>query len=308
MTRKEKASESVQDATGVERSEAEKAIDEIDQAARMAEESLSITAGIAPAETITATSPDLVVLDPLRDSDFIRKPAQQVNENNGSDREDRVKSLIRRAALQKQRGRAELVKPYVGALSVQKTLKYFDVNIASSAERFLGLIDLSLYTITRRGPLVLGADACDEILARFDQMVTKYIDASHVAKVGSATAMKAEKDGSFGSEWLQPEYTQSAFECTIQAKHRLTTRLVDALSAWDTAIHDLSVLEWNGKVDAAQIAQVREEERRGLSSIYSFAAKSLVGMRNRTNKAPAKRPERPAESEAANSANVLAAA
>lgn len=301
MTRTEKPSDHLPDAAGADRSEAEMAIDEINQAAKFAEDSLLITASAetseAPVDAASGSAP--AVVQPQH--------VHQDTNNRSDDREAQVQTFIRRAAMQKKRGREELARPYAG-LSVSKDLKYNDVNIASSAERFLGLIDLALYTINRRGPQVLGADACDEILARFDGMVRSYSDASTVAKLGAGTALKTEKDGSFGSDWLQPEYTKSAFECTLQAKHRLTTRLVDALYAWDSAIHDLSVLEWNGKMDSSQVAQTREEERRGLRSIYSFAAKSLAGMRNRTNPL-AKRSERPAATFAANdSTDALAAA
>jgi hypothetical protein len=195
--------------------------------------------------------------------------------------EQRIQRLIKRAQQQKKRGRDELVKSYDGVMSVKKTMRLFDVNIASSGERFLGTIDLTLNTVVRRGTLAIGTAASEEIMDRFTEMVAEYLRSAREALTSAELVMKNEKGDTIG-EWLEPDYTSVAFECEVQAKHRLTLQLIEALTAWDKAIHSMNVLEWNGKVDAAQVAQIREQERRGLSALYGFSVKTLQGMKRKT--------------------------
>ncbi|UUZ66263.1 hypothetical protein LP417_35190 (plasmid) [Polaromonas sp. P1-6] len=295
MPRKEVTQDQASIGTPAEQSAAMDAIDEIDSAVAVAEASLTRTdKDFLATEPVTGAAPAEVAMPVATDSaasadagDVTVATDDRRTERNET-REERMNRMIKRAKDQKERGRFELQKPYDGAMSVLKQLKYFDVNIASSAERFIGVIDLALYTMVRRGPLAIGVDASDEILERFNQMVNEYVDNAQEAKQSALAVLNNEKDSTLG-DWLSPEYTSTAFECNLQAKHRLTTRLVDALTAWDSAIHDLNVLEWNGKVDAAQVSQTREQERRGLSAIYGFSIKTLQGLKRRTEKAPSKK-------------------
>jgi hypothetical protein len=245
-------------------SEAQVVLNELDAAAAVAEDSLARDASTA---TVKAGVGDVKVLEEKQDRE--------------AKRQARLEGFMKRAAKQKQRGRAELEKTYAGALSVEKVVEVFDVNVASSAERFMGLIDLSLYTLNRRGASVVGEGALEGILDQFDQMVGEYLADGRKTRDAAVALVMTERDTTL-DEWITPNYTQSAFNAVVHAKHRLSTKVADGLKAWDEAIRELSILEWNGKVDGSQVQQARAQERRGLSAIHKFAAKALIGLRNRT--------------------------
>ena len=257
-------------------SEADAAIQEIDQAAQLATDSLQVFEGVALVPT-SAVTPGVT---PVKDE---------------PNRESRAKFYAKRSEDQKKRGRAELTKTYVGALSMKKTLKVNDVNIASSAERFLGLIDLAIYTYNRRGAPILGVAATEKILDQMQELVTNYSTKASDARQQAAELTRASKEALLDlADWLEPEYTSFALNADVHVKSPMSATLLTAVMNWDKAIHDLSVLHWNGKADAAQYAQLKSEERRELSALFRFAVKSLQGLRKASNpekKAPAASPQ-----------------
>lgn len=264
--------------------DASAALQEIDDAVKTVEAGLaapdqaSFNLNSVAAEISSVALPGVEI---VADASAVADPSESRRYPRDESHEERVKRMIKRALQQKKRGREELDKAYDGVMSVKKSLRLFDVNIASSAERFLGTIDLTLNTVVRRGTLAIGTAASEEIMDRFSEMVADYLRGAEEALASAKNVLQNEMNDTL-EDWLEPDYTSTAFECDVQAKHRFTLKLIAALTAWDKAIFDMNVLEWNGKVDAAQVAQIREQERRGLSAIYAFAVRTLQGMKRRT--------------------------
>eukprot|EP01036_Dinobryon_divergens_P047751 gene47751-64044_t len=126
----------------IARTEAERVLDEIEQAAGLAEASLANdatlgAAGAAPV-AVTTTSAETPVLV----GDESALSPVEVELAKAEAREARIAYFMKRAKSQKERGRAQLERVHVGAMAIRKDVEFFDVNISSSAERFLGLIDL----------------------------------------------------------------------------------------------------------------------------------------------------------------------
>lgn len=203
----------------------------------------------------------------------------------------RIKVFTRRAANQRDKGRAQLEREYAGAMTVTIKLSWNDLTVASSCERFLGMCDLSPYTIGRRGPSVLGSKATKVVLDQFSALVEKYYEAGMLAKRSAQTLFDQEREMVFAEdEWITPEYTTAAFQMTMQAKFRGTARIVAGMAAWDEAIRLANVLEWNGKIDTSKIADLREQERKAMYAVFSFARRSLIGLYNGTLKLEGAKP------------------
>ena len=206
-------------------------------------------------------------------------------------RDENIRMMAKRLKSQRERGRDELQKTYAGALVIVKQLKVYDVNIASSAERFLGVIDRALYTINRSGPAAMGSEKTQLLYDQLVELIEAYCSESVEAAKGANILLVKEKEAVFEG-WVTPEYSGATIDINVRIKHRMSSRMVDSIVKWDTAIHDLCVLDWNGKVDSSQTAQLRAEERRHIQKIAMFALRAINGMNRAVQDSREKRAER----------------
>lgn len=257
--------------------EAEASLREIDDAARIAFQSEQDEKNLALGMGSAAVSGDQATNAPV---DYSKLTDEQ--------KQDRIRVFTKRAASQRDKGRAELERVYAGAMSVSLKLSWNDLTVASSCERFLGMCDLAPYTIGRRGPSVLGSKATTTVLEQFSALVEKYYEAGMLAKRSAQTLFETERANVFiEEEWVTPEYTTAAFQMTVHAKYRGTARIVAGMSAWDEAIRLASVLEWNGKIETSKISDLREQERKAINAVFIFARRSLIGLYKGTLKVEA---------------------
>lgn len=269
-------------------SEAAKALSEIDDAADLAAKALALDAvQSVPLTQASAEAASEIAAGGTVGVDGTVTTAERQPELPGA-REERVQMFIKRANAQKKKGRELLLKDYVGALSLEKKVKINDVNIGASAERFVGMCDLFLYTLGKQGPSVLGGEETQALLEKFTEMVDDYVNEAKEGQAQADAALTHEQSTTL-EDWVTPKYITAAFEMTINAKHRQTARILDGLTIWDAVVKAQSVLEWNGRLDSSIVAQSRQLERRRLSNIHRFAARSLVGLKRRTERSPAKR-------------------
>ncbi len=286
------ATDSHQDA----RSEAERVLDEIEQAASQATESLAKDASLNGAAPVTEPA----AVTSAVDGEVNGRSQQEIDREKQAAHEARVAYLVRRAKTQKERGRAQLERVVVGAMAIRKDVEFFDVSIASSAERFLGLIDLSIYTINRRGEYILGETDAEKVMERFASLVNTYRDGAISERDQADVLLKNEQDLVFDEDWIVPEYRQTAFKMSVYIKHPSTLKVLDGLFAYDQLVRNLTILQWNGKVDQVRIDQARHHERQALSKIHQFAGSSLIGLNRRARPVtkPAARLSRPPLAEA----------
>lgn len=264
--------------------EASKALLEIDMAADLATQALSLDSiAQVPLTKVTAQVSEQIAAGGTLGSDGVVKPQEQFV-LTADQQEQRVQAFIKRANAQKVKGRALLTKDYVGALSVEMQVKINDVNIGASAERFIGMCDLFLYTLGKQGPSVLGGDETEKCRDMFVSLVDNYEQEASDGAAQAQTALVYESSESMDG-WITPSHKTAAFAMTINAKHRQTARILRAMEMWDKLVLTQSVLEWNGKLDSSMVAQTRQLERRMISKIHAYAAKSLVGLKRRTERA-----------------------
>lgn len=212
-------------------------------------------------------------------------------EQKAMDEAERRRRNIARAASQRTRGQAELVKPYAGAMSVKHHLIVYDLSVAAVAERFLGEIDKSLYVINRQGERAIGAKETQKILERMTAQIEEFSNEAKNERAQVKILLEAEKskaeDVAFGetSSWLDPEYQSTAVEVTVHLKHPDSIRMVKAMRDFDGLIHDLTILNWNGVVDKARVDQIRQRQNRLAFGVFLFAIKAVNGLYKRVGAA-----------------------
>ncbi len=278
-------------------SDAQAALNEIDETARMAfqnmeaEKAEAIARGEQPGESKGKANP----IDPASLS--------------STQKNDRIKVQARRAQNQREKGRAELTKIYSGAMTVEHNLQFYDLNIASSCERFLGICDQAPYVIGRRGPSVLGVVATSKVLEQIGEMVDKYYTAGKEAQLAAETLFKVEREKVMSDdEWITPRYQQPAMALVTQAKHRGTSRLIAGMRAWDEAVRIANVLSWNGAIKDAEIANIRSSERKAFTQVFSLCNRAVVGLYRGTLIAEPKKRDKTAEDADADAPGVPATA
>lgn len=195
---------------------------------------------------------------------------------------------IAKAKRQREQGIKELRRTYTGVMSVRREVRINDPVVASTLQRYFGLIDRTYFILGRRGPDIIGADATERFLDTIDARIDEFAQDMR-READAAKAMRTADAG--GDDFLCPEYTASAAQEVVHAKHRKTLELLDALILADRLIEDLSVMAWNDQVDADRIDDVRYNIKKQIGRIFAFGSSTMRGMLNRIT--PAAEPASP---------------
>ncbi len=234
-------------------------LDEVSQAAQESEAVLAADAGAEPTP---------------------RAPVGDVQRQAQIERLQR----IAKARRQRERGIKELHNTYTGVMSVRREASINDPVVASTLQRYFGLIDRSYHIIGRRGPDIIGAEATERVLGTIEARIDEF--SQDVRQEAAAAKALREEDAS-GDDFVCPQYTSSAAQEVVFAKHRKTLDLLDALILADRLIEDLNIMSWNGKVEPDKIEDTRFRIKKQISRIFSFSESTMRGMMNRiTPKAP----------------------
>jgi hypothetical protein len=192
------------------------------------------------------------------------------------------------AQIQRERGSEQLARDYLGAMVVRRNVKVYDVKLASSLERYLAYVDLALYQLARSGPSILGSNDTFDLLERFDDMITTHSNDAKQALETTTLLLAAEKEKFFDdADWLTPAYTGATVAVEVKMKHPLTRHIITGIEAYEGALTNLNVLQWNVKIDPAQSTQVRDEHDRAIRTIFRFATSVFNGLRRRVDATPA---------------------
>jgi hypothetical protein len=189
-------------------------------------------------------------------------------------------------AQRRQRGRAEAGRAYAGVMTVGIKLELFDLSLASSAERFLGFIDKGIHVISRRGGMFIGQTATLKIMDRLQAMIEEFSKQAIAERDQVRVLVKAEREKveneAFGEEaeslWIDPKYQAAPSLLELNVKHPLTTKVVQAIRAYDDVIGSLTTLSWNGCVDQSMIDDIRLKNFKGMMQIFKFTIDTTNSM------------------------------
>ena len=228
-------------------------LDEVSQAAQEGEAILAEDAGSAPVPRQTA---------------------------DDAQRQEQIRRLqnITKARRQREQGIKELHRTYTGVMSVRREATINDPVVASTLQRYFGVIDHAYHIIGRRGPDILGTDATKQFLQTIEDRIDEF--AQDIRREAAAARALREEDAS-GDDFVCPQYTASAAQEIVFAKHRKTLDLLDALIMADRLIEDLSIMSWNGKVEPDKIEDMRLRIKQQMRRVFSFCNSTMRGMWNR---------------------------
>ncbi|MBS3912799.1 MAG: hypothetical protein KGZ70_13530 [Hydrogenophaga sp.] len=204
----------------------------------------------------------------IADANQFAQATQQTGEHGGEaapiepqelSPEERAQVARQIARRQRKYGAAELERQYPSAIVVNVDLKLNDPNIASSASRFLGLTDRTLYLINRFGSRFMSDVEVETTRASIRELIEAYaLEARQAVEQGEVMVAKAKESN---DDWLSPCYTSSTLEAGFGVKARDTMTLVRALRMWDEAILHFASLEFNDGATIGQIDTMRLRER-----------------------------------------------
>lgn len=235
------------------RAAAQQALDELDEAASLARE--------------TIESPQAAT----------EAPTAELSESEQASRNaERVQQFIKRAARQRNQGRLEMERTYTGVMVVDRHLQIFDPHIASSVTRFLALTDKTIYLLGRIGNQYMSDAQVEKIRDSIQEKIEEYAkEATQAATVAVELSQKGRAENFM---WIEPHYIAPALDFNFQVKSRNTLALEEATKNWDEAIRLMCEMEFNACASASQINEIRLRERRLFSGINRHCANIIFGM------------------------------
>ena len=166
------------------------------------------------------------------------------------------RSLARR---QRDLGMEEMARVYPSTLVVNTRVTLNDPNIASSAQRFLGLVDRTNHLLTRFGFRFHKEGEVDTIRQALHETIKNYCDEANATFQQGQKLAAQEREKVI--DWLTPTYTSHTIDVEFGVKSRDTISIVRALEVWDAAIIEFAALEFNDSASIGQIDTLRQRER-----------------------------------------------
>lgn len=183
--------------------------------------------------------------------------------------------LIRRASAQRERGKQELKRKIAGIPSVQQHVVLNDQVVASSFTRFFYLIDKGAELMRRRGDAIIGEERAAKLREQLQALIGA-IDAE-VRRNLEATQALVDRDA-YAEGAIAVTYTGPAYDETIQIRSREGLALQRVFTLYDQLLALMVNLEWNGKIDASEVDQMRYQTKQKIRPIFRFAARANIGM------------------------------
>jgi hypothetical protein len=187
----------------------------------------------------------------------------------------RAVEQIRRASTQRERGKQELKRKIAGIPSVQQHVTLNDQVVASSFTRFFYIIDKGAELMRRRGDAVIGQEKATKLREQLQAMIVE-VEAD-VRKDLEATQAMADLDA-YAEDTIAVTYTAPSYDETIQIRSQEGLRLQRVYAMYDRLLSLLVNLEWNGKVESAQVDRMRYDAKQRVRPLFRFAARANIGM------------------------------
>lgn len=193
--------------------------------------------------------------------------------------EERRELARKTAKKQSKLGLAELERIYPSTIVIPRHVAISDTNIASSAQRFLGLVDRTLYTLNRYGTYYHTQSEVDKIREVLRELIDTYTNEADAAV--TQAKLLADKAKEEAVDWLEPAYTTSTLDVEFGVKARDTLRVITGLETWDRAILGFAALEFNDTASIGQIDTMRQRERRLFMAISRMCLRTIGGLSKR---------------------------
>ncbi|AOY97592.1 hypothetical protein BKK79_37290 (plasmid) [Cupriavidus sp. USMAA2-4] len=212
-----------------------------------------------------------------------------------------VQAAISRARNQRERGKRELLVKVPGIPSVQRHVVINEQVVASSFTRFFYIIDRAADLIRRRAGSLVG-DANASALRESLQSLIADLEADVKRDLAATREMyrtetQAHAQNDYGAsdddeQLIEVTYVAPGYDETIQIRSAEGLRLQGIYGMYDQLLGIMANLEWNGKIDSAEVDQVRYQTKARIRPIFRFAAQANIKLHSARNKAAGPRPRR----------------
>lgn len=232
----------------------------------------------AIAEAVQYANESIVAGDAGSGVEMIKSKELSVEERRSLSR-----SLARK---QRELGMREFERVYPNTIVVPADITIGDPNIASSARRFLGLLDRTLYLFYRLAPRYMGAVEFEKVRIVIEKQISEYIqEAKATLDQGRELVERAKSAAELnGDPWFEPKYTTTTLNINFGVKTRQVLGVVRALQQWDQAVVLFAALDFNGEGEVNQIMTLRQRERRLFQAINRTCLRTIYHL-NRRNQA-----------------------
>jgi hypothetical protein len=193
-----------------------------------------------------------------------------------------------RARKQRLRGQRSLAKRHDGVASSLADVKLNERVVGSAFERFFPTIENGIYVISRRGEMVMGKAATEQILKQIDERISaaEKTATAELAGIRTQIEIHAKNTG-----WLKPTYTNPACEHEVQLRTPRSVRVVKIFETKDQIVAGMQEMAWNNETEMAQIETVEFDMKREFREIFNFINAALRGMRTKVEAVASTKPE-----------------
>ncbi len=181
-----------------------------------------------------------------------------------------------RSRQQRESGKKMLETKRAGINAVNKKVSINNRRVAGYFQEFYPVVDLCLDILRVQGAYRLGEERAEELTTTIVGNIEK---AYHETLSGLAALKEVVSAIASRPNFLQPSYTQSAYEVDVQVKHPMAMKMLDVVNMTDEMVALMDTLYWNGERMESDVNDVVLSQRKLMYEIFALAGRTLAGMR-----------------------------
>lgn len=198
-----------------------------------------------------------------------------------SERQPRTRDqLVRAAKRQRDYGRKLLQRRTAGFASIVREVKLNNAVLAAAFERFFPVVEQCAYLTARHGAATLGEAAAEQILERLRTMATEAL-ADRKRELAAAQALSGETSVSMGSEFVTPQFTQPAYEGSVQLRTPYARSVLDLFEISDSILTEAETLYWNQVRTLSEKNDEALRAKRVVFPLFQFSASTIRNLHRR---------------------------
>lgn len=188
--------------------------------------------------------------------------------------------LARAARRQRELGRRLLARRTRGFASRLRPVRLNNYLLAAAFERFFPVIERATYLVTRFGEMALGEAAAERIIARMAEMTNEAL-VDRQRELEGATAHIGEVSVKMGDRFITPEFTQPAYDATVQVRTPQADRALDIFLLSDQLLTEFETLYWNQLRSLADRNDQVLRAKHAVLPLFRFAARATINLNRR---------------------------
>ncbi len=188
--------------------------------------------------------------------------------------------FARAARRQRELGRRLLARRTRGFASRLRPVRLNNYLLAAAFERFFPVIERATYLVTRFGEMALGEAPAERIITRMAEMTNEALG-DRQRELEGATAHIGEVSVKMGDRFITPEFTQPAYDATVQVRTPQADRALDIFLLSDQLLTEFETLYWNQLRSLADRNDQVLRAKHAVLPLFRFAARATINLNRR---------------------------